>query len=88
MQEKSKSKKDNLILNSINFGSKNVLILFLVFINTVSNGFAQSNTLSGYKWKTVDIKADVRARHESSTVEYEGKFYLVGGRGMNTVNVF
>ncbi|GEC72593.1 Kelch motif-containing protein [Flavobacterium flevense] len=66
---------------------KNILIFFLIFLK----GFysvAQSDNLSNYRWTTIDTKGKVTARHESSMVEYKEKFYLIGGRGMNPVDVF
>ncbi len=66
---------------------KNVIIFFFVLLN----GFytiAQSSNLSDYRWTTIATNGLPTARHESSFVVYEDKFYLIGGRGINPVNVF
>jgi len=48
----------------------------------------QENDLEDFQWEIIDAKGDVTARHESSMVVYKDKFYLIGGRGINPVNVF
>lgn len=48
----------------------------------------QETGLSDYRWTTIDAEGDVAGRHENAFVEYKGKFYLIGGRGINPVNVF
>ncbi len=48
----------------------------------------KAQDISDYRWTTLETKGNVTARHESSMVLYKDKFYLVGGRGMNPVNVF
>ena len=49
---------------------------------------AQPSHLEDYRWTTIDAKGDITARHESSMVLYKKQFYLIGGRGINPVNVF
>ncbi|RQW08670.1 DUF1080 domain-containing protein [candidate division KSB1 bacterium] len=49
---------------------------------------AQTTPLSDYRWTLIDAKGEVTGRHENAFVEYKGKFYLLGGRGANPVNVF
>jgi len=49
---------------------------------------AQSVDLSKYRWTSIDASGSVKARHENAFIEYKGKFYLLGGRGINPVNVF
>ena len=68
--------------------TKKTGFLFLFFIHTFCNVFAQANALGSYKWTTLDTKGEPTARHESSFVVYKNKFYLIGGRGVNPVNVF
>lgn len=63
--------------------------LALVLSNLLFNvAFAQINGLTGYRWTTIDAKGEVTSRHESSMVVYKDKIYLLGGRGINPVNVF
>lgn len=52
------------------------------------NANGQSKSLSNYYWNTIEAKGDVVGRHENGFVEFRGKFYLLGGRGVNPVNVF
>lgn len=49
---------------------------------------AQSVSLSDYRWTSIETTGDVKARHENAFIEYKDKFYLLGGRGINPVNVF
>lgn len=53
-----------------------------------SNSFAQTLLLENYRWTTIEAKGDVVGRHENAFIEFKGKFYLIGGRGVNPVNVF
>lgn len=62
-------------------------ILGLIFLNALFCG-AQSTTLLNFRWTTIQAKGHVTPRHESSMVKYKDKFYLLGGRGINPVNVF
>lgn len=48
----------------------------------------QDNPFSNYRWTMIDATGEVTGRHENAFVEYKGKFYLLGGRGVNPVNVF
>lgn len=48
----------------------------------------QTVSVSDYRWLPVEAKGDVVGRHESAFIEYKNKFYLIGGRGINPVNVF
>lgn len=41
-----------------------------------------------YSWKTLETKGDAHARHENAFVECDGKFYLLGGRGIKPVDIF
>lgn len=50
--------------------------------------FSQSNDLSTYRWSLLDTKGEPTGRHENAFVEFQGKFYLLAGRGINPVNVF
>lgn len=63
-----------------------LLFVQIAFIGLNLN--AQIKPLKNYRWTTIAAKGDVVGRHENSFVEYKGKFYLIGGRGINPVNVF
>ena len=60
--------------------------VFILFILCVYSLKAQN--ILDYRWTTLETKGNVTARHESSMVLYKDKFYLIGGRGLNPVNVF
>jgi N-acetylneuraminic acid mutarotase len=49
---------------------------------------AIAQNISDYSWTLIDAKGEVTGRHENTFVEYKDKFYLLGGRGVNPVNVF
>jgi hypothetical protein len=59
------------------------LILFILCISGVS-----AQNILDYRWTTIETKGNITARHESSMVLFKDKFYLIGGRGMNPVNVY
>ncbi len=61
-----------------------LLTATLLFITGVS----YSQPMSDYRWTTIDATGEAKGRHENAFVEYNGKFYLLGGRGINPVNVF
>ncbi len=63
-------------------------ILFIVgfLLSIAATGYAQK--LDAYTWKTLPSNGEVTGRHENAFVEFQGKFYLLGGRGNNPVNVF
>lgn len=64
-------------------------LLFALII--IFNGFgvkSQPVPLSNYRWSPIEAKGDVTGRHENAFIEYKDKFYLLGGRGVNPVNVF
>jgi N-acetylneuraminic acid mutarotase len=61
-----------------------LLIIWLSIICHLTN----SQNLADYRWSTLDTKGQPTGRHENSFVEYKGKFYLLGGRGINPVDVY
>ncbi len=63
-----------------------LLFLLLAFLLSFTSLSAQS--LKNYRWTMLETSGDVTGRHENAFVEYKGKFYLIGGRGINPVNVF
>lgn len=68
-----------LILKSVFF-----LSAFLVLFS--QSLFSQN--LPDFRWTMIDAKGDATGRHENTFIEYKDKFYLLGGRGVNPVNVF
>ncbi len=86
---------NNKIINALSYlffaviknaGKKISLATVLIIITTTAN--AQNVPLLNYRWTTIEASGDVTGRHENGFVEFEGKFYLIGGRGLNPVNVF
>jgi hypothetical protein len=67
---------------------KKHLIFSLFFLSTFIGLKGQSVDLSNFRWSPIEANGDVVGRHESAFVEYNNKFYLIGGRGVNPVNVF
>ncbi len=62
---------------------------FLTFILVFAAFFNLSaQDLTQYRWTQLDAAGTVKGRHENGFVEFNGKFYLIGGRGINPVNVF
>ncbi|MGB5942905.1 MAG: kelch repeat-containing protein [Leeuwenhoekiella sp.] len=47
-----------------------------------------AQTLTSYSWILLEASGEPSKRHENAFVEFDGKFYLLGGRGINPVNVF
>jgi N-acetylneuraminic acid mutarotase len=66
---------------------KRIVVTFLVFAVSFSIK-SQTLPLADYGWLPIDATGDVVARHETAFIEYNTKFYLIGGRGINPVNVF
>lgn len=58
--------------------------LILLFVSSLAHGQALPN----YRWTLLETRGEVKGRHENAFVEYKNKFYLIGGRGINPVNVF
>ena len=63
-----------------------IVSIFLLFVASTVSAVAQP--LTDYRWTTIDTKGSPTGRHENSFVEYKGKFYLLGGRGINPVDVY
>jgi len=53
-----------------------------------TSAMAQDLSLADFRWTTLETSGEVTGRHENHFIEFRGKFYLIGGRGMNPVNVF
>jgi N-acetylneuraminic acid mutarotase len=65
-----------------------ILKLVVLLIIFSFSGHSQDKDLSNYRWTTIDATGEVKGRHENAFVEFQDKFYLLGGRGINPVNVF
>lgn len=48
---------------------------------------AQSQVAEG-SWTTIETEGEPTARHENAFVEFDGKFYLIGGRGERPVDIY
>lgn len=68
--------------------NKNLFLVVFFLFEGLFICLAQTTDLKKYRWTTVETKGNITARHESSLIEYKDKFYLLGGRGLNPVNVF
>lgn len=68
---------------TINSLSSYVFLCFLLCFGTIA--FAQ---LEQYQWKTVETIGSPDGRHENAFVKFDNKFYLIGGRGINHINVY
>ncbi|WP_053084596.1 Kelch repeat-containing protein [Catenovulum maritimum] len=66
---------------------KNFLLAFtcVMGINACSSTHTE---LQANAWQQVSAKGKLHQRHEASFVEYKGKFYSLGGRGIKPVDIF
>ncbi len=62
------------------------LIVSLFLISTFVQ--AQNENFNGYKWQTLTCVGEPIARHEAAFIESNGKFYLMGGRRIQSVSIF
>lgn len=69
----------------MNFQKFFLIALLAVLISNIQ---AQNSSLFDYRWTSIETSGEVKARHENAFIEYKDKFYLIGGRGINPVNVF
>lgn len=60
-------------------------LVWTTFFSVASAEFSMCQTC---RWTTIDAQGNPTARHENAFLEYKGKFYLIGGRGVNPVDVF
>jgi hypothetical protein len=59
-------------------------ILFVALISThASSAIAQDSS-----WRIIPVSAEPQKREDCSFVETDGKFYLIDGRGILSVEVF
>lgn len=47
-----------------------------------------TGTTLAQEWETLDAKGKPNKRHEAAFIEFEGEFYLMGGRRIQPVNIF
>lgn len=59
---------------------------FLCAINLYASEGEKS--LDDFRWSELIPEGEAQPRHECNFVEYKDKFYLLGGRGDNTVDVY
>lgn len=62
---------------------KTLCILFLTIINLTAIDYA-----SAQEWESVETIGEPLARHEAAFIEFEGKFYLLGGRRIQAVSIY
>jgi len=60
----------------------------IVLLMIAITSHAQNQNFEDYRWTMIDATGDATVRHECTFIEFQGKFYLLGGRGINPVNVF
>lgn len=64
---------------------KRIRIIFtILFIGTLSAFILKKE----YSWKSIESDGAATARHENSFVECNGKFYLLGGRGIKPADIY
>lgn len=60
----------------------------ILLVLSALNAGAQESSLQKYRWTSIDAEGEATGRHENAFVAFQDKFYLIGGRGVNPVNVF
>lgn len=68
-------------------GSKLSVLMMLVALCATGWSGEQTIAKTGV-WETLTCTGSPTARHECDFVEFNGKFYLIGGRGIKAVEVF
>ena len=66
----------------------NKLLITTLFCTIITGSVSKAQPLADYRWLPIEAKGEVVGRHENGFIEYKDKFYLIGGRGVNPVNVF
>ncbi len=66
------------------------LLVFIAFCaqNILSQESNQEVDMLNYNWSKLDAIGSPMGRHENAFVLFDNKFYLIGGRKVNTVDVF
>jgi len=68
---------------------KNILIITgVLLLCGMKLASSQENELASYRWAILEAKGEPAGRHENAFVAFQGKFYLIGGRGIKPINVF
>lgn len=62
--------------------------IFFVLLFLSSMLLGQYKSFQNYQWSIVPTTENIVGRHENTFIDFKGKFYLLGGRGVNPVNVF
>lgn len=65
-----------------------VLILFTLNSCQVKSGSEKTTDPSSVQWHIIETKDSLSPRHECGFVEANGKFYLLGGRGIKPINIY
>lgn len=65
--------------------TQQLLFIFLIGVLSLQG---QNKSFKNYQWAIVPTEGEVVGRHENSFIGFRDKFYLIGGRGINPVNVF
>jgi N-acetylneuraminic acid mutarotase len=60
--------------------------LFIIFCPMIFIG--QSFHIENYQWGIMPVDESITGRHENAFIEYKDRFYLMGGRGINPVDVY
>lgn len=63
-------------------------LFLLVLLTTALFIQGTSKSVHDYQWGIIPAEGEVTGRHENVFIEYKDKFYLIGGRGINPVNVY
>ena len=63
---------------------KNIYLILVLLLISLSAFLVKKE----YSWKILETKGQPTARHENAFVESEGKFYLLGGRGIKPVDIY
>lgn len=63
-----------------------LLLIVIGLASTFAHSYAQDN--SSGSWELLGTENAPTPRHENGFVQYDGRFYLIGGRGMHPVDIY
>lgn len=66
---------------------KNQKLIIISIILCVINSLCAQD-INKFQWTSITAKGDASPRHENSFIQFEDKFYFIGGRGVLPVNVY
>lgn len=67
----------------------NLMVIMCCLISLLAYQCKSSDRpVHNYEWGIIPAEGEVKGRHENVFIEYNDKFYLIGGRGINPVNVY